>query len=111
MQNIRSKGTVPERILKSILRQNNLKFSQHLKSLPGKPDFVLRSKNLIIFVDSDFWHGNPNRFVMPKTNIAYWSKKITNNKKRDAEVNELLTGKGWYVLRFWEYDIKLSTPV
>ena len=43
---------------------------------------------------------------MPKTNIAYWKKKIERNKKRDKEVNKELKKKGWKVIRIWEYDIK-----
>lgn len=43
---------------------------------------------------------------MPKSNLAYWQKKINRNKKRDIEVNESLSVKGWKVVRLWETDIK-----
>jgi DNA mismatch endonuclease (patch repair protein) len=89
-------------------RKSRVKFSQHLKSLSGKPDFVFRKCNLIVFVDSDFWHGHPDRFIMPKTNVRYWRKKIERNKERDAHVTKELRKSGWTVFRFWEYDVKNS---
>jgi DNA mismatch endonuclease Vsr len=106
MQHIRSKGTIPEKIFAKELRERKIKFSQHLKSLTGKPDFVFRKYKLIVFIDSDFWHGNPHRCIMPKTNQIYWEHKIQSNKQRDAIVNRTLRKSGWKVLRFWEYDIR-----
>ncbi len=43
---------------------------------------------------------------MPTTNKKYWVKKITNNRKRDRDVNKQLRQDGWRVIRLWEYDIK-----
>ena len=76
------------------------------KSVFGKPDIAFSERKVAIFVDSDFWHGNPKRFVRPKTNVEYWDKKIASNKKRDRVVNLRLKEQGWVVMRFWEYDIK-----
>jgi DNA mismatch endonuclease, patch repair protein len=106
MQRIRSVGTEPEKLIARELRKSHIKFSQHLKSLPGKPDFVFRKSKLIVFVDSDFWHGHPNRFIMPKTNELYWRKKIERNMERDSQVTKELRKSGWTVIRIWEYDIK-----
>ncbi|MBI5804778.1 very short patch repair endonuclease [candidate division TA06 bacterium] len=108
MQRIRSVGTKPEKIIAQQLRKKGIYFSQHLKSLPGKPDFVLRKYGVVVFVDSDFWHCNPKHFIMPKTNKIYWKTKISNNIKRDKIVNKLLKGNGWKVIRIWEYDINNS---
>jgi len=106
MQNIRSKNTGPEKLVARELRRRKISFSQHLKSIPGKPDFVFRKKNTVIFIDSDFWHCNPRRFIMPKSNKMYWKAKIENNKARDKKVNRLLKKDGWKIIRIWEYDIK-----
>lgn len=43
---------------------------------------------------------------MPQTNREYWKKKIARNKERDRQVTQELEGKGWNVIRIWEYDIK-----
>ena len=106
MQRIRSTGTKPERIVIKELEKLNLNFTKHEKTLIGKPDIVFHNKKVVVFIDSDFWHGHPVRFVMPKTNTEYWEEKIARNKKRDRKVNQELKKAGWTVLRIWEYDIK-----
>lgn len=105
MQNIRSKGTKPERMILNELRRRRIKFSSYVDSIPGKPDIVFRQKKTIVFIDSDFWHGHPDRFIMPKTNIDYWQEKIFHNKERDKEITERLIDSGWNVIRLWEQDI------
>lgn len=106
MQNIRSKGTTPERLIAKELRRRKIYFSQHSKSIAGKPDFVFRRKKVAVFVDSEFWHGHPVKFIMPKTNVGYWKPKIKRNKKRDREVNKQLRSDSWKVIRFWEHKVK-----
>lgn len=106
MQNIRSKGTKPERVFAKALLQRKVYFSQHPKSIEGKPDFVFRRKKIVVFVDSDFWHGHPESYVRPKTNTEYWDNKVNRNRERDKKVNRILRDQGWKVIRVWEYDIK-----
>lgn len=106
MQNIRSKGTRPENIVRKELKKRKIYFTQHIKTIPGKPDFVFRRKKVVVFIDSDFWHGNPERFIMPNTNTEYWKNKIEGNKKRDIEINNKLKSLGWNIIRIWEYDLK-----
>lgn len=106
MQHIRSKGTTPELIVMRELRRRKIYFSSYVSSLLGKPDIVFRRKKVIVFIDSDFWHGNPARFTMPKVNQDYWSTKIEDNRIRDRRVDAELCNKGWKVIRLWEYDIK-----
>ena len=107
MQNIRSKGTLPERSVMRELRRMNIYFAKHVDSITGKPDIVFRKKRVAVFIDSDFWHGHPQRGVMPKSNFEYWQKKIRRNKRRDAAVTQELRSKGWTVLRVWEHNLKL----
>ncbi len=106
MRNIRSKGTTPERTIMRELRRKKIYFAKHVDKIIGKPDIVFRRKKVVVFVDSDFWHGHPERFIMPKTNREYWEKKIARNKERDLEVTQQLKKQGWTVIRIWEYDIK-----
>lgn len=108
MQRIRSKDTLPERVMFAILRDARIYFAKHVSTLPGKPDIVFRKKRLAVFVDSDFWHGHPTRGTKPKSNRAYWNRKIANNQERDRRVNRILRAEGWKVLRLWEFDIKKS---
>ncbi|MCH7574281.1 MAG: very short patch repair endonuclease [Candidatus Marinimicrobia bacterium] len=106
MRNIRSKNTQPERIVFQELRKRDLYFTKHVANVPGKPDIVFKRKKVAIFIDSDFWHGNPSRFQMPRTNTDYWEKKISSNKKRDRRVTSELVGRGWLVVRLWEYEVR-----
>lgn len=105
MQNIRSTGTKPELLVMRELKRRKIYFATHVESINGKPDIVFRRKKVVVFVDSDFWHGHPKRCIMPKTNVDYWMKKIAHNRMRDKEVNSNLRRYGWTVIRLWEYDI------
>ena len=73
--------------------------------MPGKPDFVFPKARLALFIDGDFWHGHPKNYRPPKTNAAFWKKKIQKNRQRDRAVNALLKAKGWAVLRIWESSL------
>lgn len=106
MKNIRSKNTIPERMVMNELKKRKIYFTKHVDGIFGKPDIVFRRKKVVVFIDSDFWHYNPERFIMPATNLEYWQKKIIHNKKRDEEVNTVLKLQGWKVIRIWEYDVK-----
>lgn len=106
MQAIRSKGTVPERMIMRELRRRKIYFARYVDSIIGKPDIVFRRNKIVVFIDSDFWHGNKKRFITPKTNVKYWREKIVRNRERDKEVNHLLKKDGWKIIRLWEYDIK-----
>jgi DNA mismatch endonuclease (patch repair protein) len=105
MQAIRSKGTKPERLVFAALKARKIYFAAHVDTLPGKPDIIFRRKKVAVFIDSDFWHGNPERFIPPKSNIDYWEAKIARNRARDLAVTAELSAKGWTILRFWEWDI------
>ena len=39
----------------------------------------------------------------------FWVKKITNNRRRDDEVNKQLLFMGWIVIRFWGKEIMKNT--
>jgi DNA mismatch endonuclease (patch repair protein) len=106
MQNIRSTGTRPERVIMTELKKRKIYFASYVSKIIGKPDIVFRRKKVVIFIDSDFWHGHPQRCIMPTTNPDYWVKKLSDNCKRDEIVNNVLMKNGWKVVRLWEYDIK-----
>ena len=109
MQNIHSAGTLPEALIMCALRRKKIYFAKNVKSVTGKPDVVFRRKKIAVFVDSDFWHVHPKRFIMPQSNKHYWKEKVRRNKERDKEVNEKLRKEGWKVIRIWEHDIKRNT--
>lgn len=72
----------------------------------GRPDFVFCRARIAVFVDGDFWHGNPKAYRTPKSNSAYWSAKIEANRRRDRLVNRTLRDLRWRVVRIWESDLR-----
>lgn len=106
MRNIRSTGTVPEKLVMRELRRQKIYFAKYVNSIIGKPDIVFRRKRVVVFIDSVFWHGHPEHFIIPKTDTIYWSNKILRNKERDYYVTKELRSAGWRVIRIWDHDIK-----
>lgn len=106
MSKVRCKNSKAELIVFRELRKRKIYFAKHVKKIKGTPDIVFRRKKVVVFIDSDFWHGHPKRGTMPKTNVEYWSNKLKENKERDIKVDEELKKQGWKVIRLWEYDIK-----
>ena len=74
--------------------------------LPGRPEFWFASERRAVFVDGDFWHGNPVGFRKPKTRRAFWCRKIEENRERDRRVGRCLRRMGIRVVRIWESDIR-----
>ena len=106
MSSIRSKNTKPELMVESILSENNIKYVKHADNLIGKPDFVLKKLNLIIFVQGCFFHGCKIHYKKPKSNVKFWENKIKNNKLRDRKVTNTLRKMGWKVLHVWEHSLR-----
>ncbi len=112
MSRIRSSGNAATELrFIEILRAHKITGWRRHVNLPGRPDFVFRKERLAVFVDGDFWHGNPRGFRLPKSNVKYWQKKIQSNRERDKKVNKELRGRGWAVVRFWQSSLKNEKAV
>ena len=113
MQHIKAKDTKIEVLLRNALRQKGYGYRKNYKELPGKPDIVLTKYKIAIFCDSEFFHGKDWEVLKPRleksNNSEFWIKKISQNCKRDEEVNKKLLFLGWTVIRFWGDDIKKNT--
>lgn len=104
MRSIKSRDSSLELAVRSYLHRRGLRFRLY-SSLPGRPDIVFKSANLVVFIDSCFWHGCPQHCRMPHSNTSYWTAKIARNKRRDEIVNSSYSSTRWKVLRFWEHEI------
>jgi DNA mismatch endonuclease (patch repair protein) len=103
MSAVRGRGNRSTELqLASLLRVHRITGWRRKAPLLGKPDFVFRDKKVAIFVDGCFWHGCPRHQRMPKSHVAFWSKKLARNVERDAQVSRMLRARGWLVLRIWE---------
>jgi DNA mismatch endonuclease (patch repair protein) len=108
MQAIKCKDTSIESVLRKELWARGFRYRKNYKKLIGKPDIVMTKYKLVIFCDSEFWHGKNYHESTDRigTNSDYWKQKIKRNIERDKEVNEKLIADGWTVLRFWEKEIR-----
>lgn len=113
MQNIRSKDTKIEVILRKALWKKGYRYRKNVKNLPGNPDIVLTKYKIAIFCDGEFFHGKDWEVLKPKleksNNSDFWISKISRNRERDDAVNKRLLFEGWTVIRFWGDDIKKRT--
>lgn len=107
MSHIRSKGTKPELKVRKWLWSHGYRYRLNVKSVPGKPDIVMRPYRTAIFVNGCFWHGHDNceNLRIPKSNTEFWTSKISRNRKRDQENYQLLQENGWRVIVIWECQL------
>lgn len=108
MQAIKSRDTKAEILLSKTLWRLGYRYRKNSKYIFGKPDLVFSRYRIIVFVDSEFFHGYNwiEKKGKIKANRDYWIPKIERNIQRDKEVNEFLTANGWTVLRFWSKEIQ-----
>jgi DNA mismatch endonuclease, patch repair protein len=104
MSGIKGRNTRPELIVRSHLHRAGLRYSLHRRDLPGKPDIVLSSRRVAIFVHGCFWHQHKGcRFAyMPKSNARFWKTKLNGNSDRDQRRVARLRRAGWAVFVVWE---------
>lgn len=107
MSRIRGRDTGPEKAMEAALRETDLEFDMHARDLPGRPDFVIRSARIAVFVDGDFWHGY--RFAQWRLKLSEkWEAKIAATRSRDRRNSAALRRNGWTVVRLWEHEVAAS---
>jgi DNA mismatch endonuclease Vsr len=102
MSHITGKNTSPELAIRQLLWAAGYRYRVNTRVEGCKPDLVLHSCRLVIFVDGCFWHGCPNHYSLPMGNIEFWRVKLATNTTRDRRQTDALLTAGWKVLRFWE---------
>ncbi len=108
MSCVKHTHTAPEEKVASLLKKLKIKYSRNVKSLPGQPDFVIKSSKTVIFVHGCFWHAHKNCKLArrPKTNKSFWIKKAVDNRKRDARKERLLRKQGWHIITIWQCRLR-----
>jgi DNA mismatch endonuclease (patch repair protein) len=117
MARVRNKDSKAELALRRALHALGVRYRLHAPDVLGRPDLVIRSRRLAVFVDGDLWHGNPQEVRRRgRANLAelfpsrteWWVAKIERTMARDREVTDTLRAQGWTVLRLWEHDVLLD---
>jgi len=108
MSGIKGKDTKPEIATRKMMYKMGLRYRLHRKDLPGKPDIVLGTIKLAIFVHGCFWHRhNQCKYSYnPKTRVNFWEKKFKDNVKRDMNNRHALEELGWKSAVIWECQTK-----
>jgi len=106
MRSIQQKNTKPEVLVRRLLHALGYRFRLHQRSLPGKPDIVLKRHNAVVQVHGCFWHQHACLLSnVPRTRQAYWLPKLARNVERDKTNNRALRRLGWRVLTIWECEL------
>lgn len=107
MSRIRGRGNKKtELALLKLLRRNRITGWRRHVRMRGNPDFVFRQQTLAVFVDGCFWHGCRWHGHFPRSNRAFWRRKILSNKQRDKLTTVALRKEGWRVVRIWEHELR-----
>lgn len=108
MSRVRAKDTKPEVKVRSILHPKGFRFRKNVKSLPGVPDIVLPKYRTVIFVHGCFWHQHRGckKSHIPKSNVEFWTEKLSKNVVRDVKHKKNLEELGWRVIYVWECELK-----
>ena len=102
--NYRNKKTKLEITFQNILESlgyiENIDFKYQHQVSSGIFDFIFLNKNILIEIDGDFYHCNPNtKHAIPIFPIQIKTVGNDIRKNKIADIN------GYKLLRFWETDI------
>lgn len=107
MSRVRSKNTLPEKLIFKALKERGIKFVKHNKRLPGKPDISFPDKKTAVFINGEFWHGK-NFQTLKRQLSPFWKEKIGRNLSRDRRNQRLLNSMNWHVINLWGKKIVKS---
>lgn len=112
MARISSRDTEPELFVRAAVSVLGYRYRVDVRSLPGAPDLANKSGGWAIYVHGCFWHQHPGCSLAssPRSNRAYWSRKLGGNVKRDATNLVHLESLGFRVLVLWECECRRIEP-
>lgn len=107
MRRIKSKDTVPELLVRRVLRSERVRYTQRTDRLPGKPDFLVCEGRVAIFVHGCFWHQHARCADgrRPKSRLDYWGPKLDSNLARDRRVRRQLRRARIFSIVLWECEV------
>ena len=107
MSKIRSKDTVPEKFLRTVLWHNGIRYRKNYSELPGKPDIYISKYKTAVFMHGCFWHQHKNCIdaSKPKSNSVFWENKLKRNQERDEQNKKTLIEMSVQVIVVWECTV------
>ena len=87
MKNIKSKDTSIELKLRKELWKRGYRYRKNYAGLPGKPDIVLTKYKIVIFCDSEFFHGKDWEVLKPQLEME---KTQIFGLKRYQRINSVM---------------------
>ncbi|GAB3271424.1 very short patch repair endonuclease [Sinomonas notoginsengisoli] len=103
----RSRDTAPELRVRRAVHAMGLRYRVDRRPEPAlrrTADLVFTRARVAVFIDGCYWHGCPEHYIEPASNVDYWRPKIARNRERDIETTAALAASGWQVLRFWSHE-------
>ena len=92
--------TKPEREFAKLLKELNIKFEPQKILGESIYDFYLPDHKMLVEIDGDYYHGNPDKYT--KEQLNGMQKK---NKRNDKDKDWQAKGLGYKIERVWEHDI------
>ena len=104
MAGIRSRGTKPELVVRKALHMCGYRFRLDSKVGKIKPDIVLVSRKVAVFVHGCYFHQHKGcKLAYSDRNYTQkWVEKFEANRQRDSRVEDELLSKGWRIAVVWE---------
>lgn len=105
MSRIKGRDTKPELKLRELVSGAGYRYRKNYRIGNKTVDLAFHGDEVAVMIDGCFWHGCPSCYKEPKSNKAYWKKKISANRLRDELTNTQLRQAGWKIVRIWEHEI------
>ena len=105
MARVGSTDTGPELRLRRALWRSGRRYRVNHRIAGVRADVVFTRQRLAIFVDGCFWHGCPEHYHPPRSNLGFWAAKLRENVDRDRRQHATLRSEAWTALRFWEHEV------
>jgi DNA mismatch endonuclease, patch repair protein len=106
MQANRRRDTGPELAIRRPVHARGLRYRVDARPMPSvrhTANMVFTRARVAAFIDGCWWHGCPEHYRPPASNVRYWASKVTGNRDRDQLADEVLAAVGWAVVRAWEH--------
>lgn len=93
-----------ERVVQGFLEDQRVEFIKQYPIGRMTTDFMLPLGNIIIEVNGDFWHANPDIYGNTKPLHKTHARAIEKDNRKLARLSEL----GYRVITVWENDLKTN---